>query len=213
MRVSQSRAELIQRLRKQLQFLEASAKSYDSGFEGEANRLAVVLRRLLHDAPQSHSLLGQLGLKLTLAFHDAVGHVSDKAVDFAALCMRLSPTGLRYYPLLDGATQKIPFDTWWSGPILVQRGVRLDRRHTILTVAHWAGGALVDPRLDRSFAALGLNKVFRWEASFSAVERDIDNSLVPPLVRQIAYEVSGTLREQVPEAGRYRSGLLLVPQN
>lgn len=213
MRVSQSRAELIQRLRKQLQFLEASAKSYDFGFEGEANRLAVVLRGLLHDAPQSHSLLGTLGLKLTLAFHDVVGPVSDKAVEFTPIGMRVSPMGPRYCSILDGPTQKIPFDTWWSGPILVQRGVRLDRRHTILTVAHWEGGAPVDPTLDRSYAALSLNKVFGWEASFAAVEGNIDLSLVPPLVRQIAYEVSGTLREQVPEAGRYRSGLLLVPQN
>ena len=210
--MSQSRAELIQHLRTQLQFLEASAKSYDFGFEGEANRLAVVLRGLLHDTPQSHSLLGTLGLKSTLAFHDVVGPVAGKAVEFTPIGMRLSPMGPRYYPLLDEPRRSIPFDSWWSGLILV-KGLRLDRRHTVLTVAHWDGAAPVDPTLDRSYAALSLNKVFGWEASFAAVEGNIDLSLVPPLVRQIAYEVSGTLREQVPEAGPYRSGLRLVPQN
>ena len=44
----------------QIGFLEASAKAFDQGYEGEAKLLAVAVRILLHDADRSHSLLGQI---------------------------------------------------------------------------------------------------------------------------------------------------------
>jgi hypothetical protein len=55
--------ELAAHLAEQLQFIEASADAFDKGFEGEAKRLAVTLRVLLHDTKSSRSLLGQLGRK------------------------------------------------------------------------------------------------------------------------------------------------------
>jgi hypothetical protein len=202
MRVSQSRAELIQHLREQLQFLESSAKAYDSGFEGEAKRLAVVLRVLLHDTAQSHSLLASLGVKSTLAFHDGVGPVPDKTVVFAGLSMGFSATGLRYYPKLGEPKRRIPFDPWWSGLILVQQvtGVRFDRRQAVLALANTDGGAHVDPSLDPGYAALSRNNAFGWEVSIGGAQGGVDNSPALPIVRQIAHEVVGTLREQFPEA-------------
>ena len=59
----QSQAELSQHLQEQLEFLQASAGAYDQGFEGEAKRLAVSIRVLVHDTSNSNSLLGQLGQK------------------------------------------------------------------------------------------------------------------------------------------------------
>jgi hypothetical protein len=58
-----SKSELHAHLQEQLQFLEASCNSFDAGFEGEAKRLAVTIRVLVHDTQQSKSLLGQLDLK------------------------------------------------------------------------------------------------------------------------------------------------------
>jgi len=73
MRALQDKDDLVVHLREQLQFLEASAYSYDAGFEAEAKRLAVGLRILLHDAPKAHSLLSALGIKQSLKFHDVIG--------------------------------------------------------------------------------------------------------------------------------------------
>lgn len=46
----------------QMEFLRRSCQSYDDGFEGEACRLAVTLRVLLHNTDQSAALLTQAGM-------------------------------------------------------------------------------------------------------------------------------------------------------
>ena len=53
-----STEELEELLHEQLAFLESSAAAFDAGMDGEAKRLAVALRVLLHDTKNSHSLLG-----------------------------------------------------------------------------------------------------------------------------------------------------------
>lgn len=65
-----SREDLLELLRENRQFLERSATAFDDGYEAEAKRLAVVLRVLLHDTKQSHSILDQLKVKERLAFLD-----------------------------------------------------------------------------------------------------------------------------------------------
>jgi hypothetical protein len=47
---------LIGYLREQVEFLRASAASYDAGFEGEARRLALTVRVLVHDTRVHHTL-------------------------------------------------------------------------------------------------------------------------------------------------------------
>lgn len=58
--------ELEELFAEQIQFLEASAMAFDQGFEGEAKRLAVTVRVLLHDTDRSHALLGQINKKPAL---------------------------------------------------------------------------------------------------------------------------------------------------
>ena len=70
-KVSQSSEDLGSHLNDQLEFLRRSSESFDGGFEGEARRLAVSLRILLHDTEKSSSLLGQLGLKDSEFFDSA----------------------------------------------------------------------------------------------------------------------------------------------
>lgn len=64
------RSSLEQQLARQLKYLDNSSALFDSGDHDEANRLAAVLRVLLHDTNESKSLLGQLGLKSMLRFVD-----------------------------------------------------------------------------------------------------------------------------------------------
>lgn len=68
--IPQTQADLEEHLVEQIQFLESSAASFDSGFESESKRLATTLRVLLHETNRSHSLLDQLGKKATLKFFD-----------------------------------------------------------------------------------------------------------------------------------------------
>ncbi|OAI06301.1 hypothetical protein A1332_11830 [Methylomonas methanica] len=64
------RSSLEQQLTRQLRYLDNSSALFDKGDHDEANRLATVIRTLLHDTDKSKSLLGQLGLKSTLKFVD-----------------------------------------------------------------------------------------------------------------------------------------------
>lgn len=67
---TQTDQELRDHLYEQLRFLRVSAASYDSGFEGEAKRLATTVRVLVHDTKKSKSLLHQLNLKHIIRMHD-----------------------------------------------------------------------------------------------------------------------------------------------
>lgn len=60
---SQSDIDLWHLLKEELRFLKNSGSAYDEGFEGEAKRLAVTIRVLVHDTKSSKSLLHQLVIK------------------------------------------------------------------------------------------------------------------------------------------------------
>lgn len=60
---SQNQDALLNHLKEQIFFLQASSSSYDRGFMSEAKRLAVVIRVLVHDTPKSQSLLSQMDKK------------------------------------------------------------------------------------------------------------------------------------------------------
>src|SRR5690606_13004531 len=62
-KVRQTKAELIAHLDDTVGFLGASSEAFDAGKTGEAKRLAVSIRVLVHDTANSKSLLGLLGWK------------------------------------------------------------------------------------------------------------------------------------------------------
>ena len=68
-KVKQTQDELLVHLQDQVQFLIHSAKAYDTGSIGEAQRLALVVRVLVHDTNTSTSFLTQLG-KNNIGFYD-----------------------------------------------------------------------------------------------------------------------------------------------
>lgn len=57
-------------LTRQLGYLRRSCASYDAGDHDEAVRIALALRVLLHQTPQSTSLLSHLGIQDTLSYVD-----------------------------------------------------------------------------------------------------------------------------------------------
>ncbi len=109
--------------------MEASAASYDAGYEGEARRLAVALRLLLHETNRSRSLLGQLGVQGAIAFADTAVHFPPTAVQTspALLMLEMGRTHEgargRYVGPLDKGfggrnNPPIPFRAWWEAAVL-----------------------------------------------------------------------------------------------
>jgi hypothetical protein len=171
---------LVEHLREQLSFMEASAAAYDRGLEGEAKRLATVLRVLLHDTPASTSVLGQLAVKDDLLFADTALHPPSGALlvgpRLLMMQMTTGPQGGGKYvpPLGDGPPDRyinppIPFDKWWNSVVLDARDeTTFTRKQLVLTTAGEA-----EPT------------AFAGDAALASV-------------RQIAYEVEISLRGELP---------------
>jgi hypothetical protein len=107
MKVKQSKPELMGHLNEQFHFLKASASSFDNGFSGEAKRLAVTIRVLLHDTQNSKSLLGLLKIKKVFCFFDSSFDLDKKnTVSHLGLVgTSFSPGKASHYAFLD---RKVP---------------------------------------------------------------------------------------------------------
>jgi len=198
-KIALSQDELEAHLQEQLSFLESSAASFDSGFEGEAKRLAVTLRVLLHETKYSKSLLGQLGKLdqnyINTAFnYDPENQLSHSGLVFIAI----GQGGTRYIAQLDDVPEsnikEISFDEWWNSPVFVDDKKRqLSRKELITIAANQDGGAHVDPGLDETYSDLSKNNSLGWNTENNGVK----GILLDPekaAIRQIAHEVLKTLK-------------------
>lgn len=193
----QSEKELKAHLDEQISFLEVSANAYDSGFEGEAKRLAVALRVLLHDTRKSTSLLGQLGLKsgqfMDTSWPIQPGNVTSHS---GLIVTAMDSSGAQYVAFLDdgiGPPTLRSFDDWWESPVFVDSQKRsLSRKDLVLTVANQDGGAHVDPALDRKYADLSRNNSLGWNYSDGSREEPMGGPEKAAL-RQVCHEVLKTL--------------------
>ncbi len=190
-------ADLMRHLTEQLGFLKDSGNAFDSGREGEAKRLAVTLRVLLHDTEKSHSVLGLLGRKGGL-FWDSAGPDNPRnLLSFGGLVgMRLGPSDGRYVALLDDVplSRFIPFDEWWNATVFRDqaRTTILSRRDLVLTAANQDGGAHVDPALDERYARFAQDNAFGWAYSDGQTTVPMEGA-VRVAIRQIAHEVLRSL--------------------
>jgi hypothetical protein len=159
-KVDQTFEELCQHLEEHVQFLLMSSDAFDSGFEGEAKRLAVSLRVLFHDTRNSKSLLAQLGKKDTSNYIDSSmpfmeGNLLSEG-GLVAMILREKRSG--YVAFLDDSpieSRLVSFEKWWSDPVFRDaRGSFLSRKDLILAMANQDGGAHVDPSLNKIYAEL-----------------------------------------------------------
>jgi len=198
-RRKQSLAELNHHLEEHLAFLRASGDAFDHGHDGEAKRLAVSLRVLLHETKGSRSLLGQLGLRrgdfYDISFPDPVGNTLPH-VGLAIVASRLGEVPRFAAPLDDMPIPplRIPFDQWWAAPVLrAKNDETLTRRQLVLAVANQDGGAHVDSALDETYARLSRDNELGFSAVNAAGERLAMKGAELASVRQIAHEVLRTL--------------------
>jgi len=199
MKIPQSMDELNDQLDEQIRFLIASSASFDSGFTGEAKRLANTIRIMVHDTKNSTSLFTQLGIKERLYYYNTA--IPDSSFGLTGIMTTTAGGGKTEYvaPLDNGGELRkkkpwILFSEWWEEMnVLYDGNTRFNRRKLILSLANQDGGAHVDPSLDESYFNLTRNNSLNVYHENQPVK-----GVVLASVRQIAFEISRTLKDKYP---------------
>ena len=71
------------------------------------------------------------------------------------------------------------------------------RRDLVLAHANNDGGARVDAKLDEPYANLSRFNSMGWILELDGIQRMLENSVVAPSIRQIAYEVLVSLKQTI----------------
>jgi len=155
-------------LSEQLQFLTSSGSAFDLGNLSEAKRIALVIRVLVHDTSNSHSLLAQLKVKDKLDWADSAP-VIDRDPNIVGRSPGLTSMGLGRDGVTflarsaDGieqssTTRYVSFDDWWERPVLIDsKGAEFSRRGLVLALANKDGGAHIDRLNEDTFALVHSN--------------------------------------------------------
>ena len=201
MKLTQSDFEML--LQEQLEFIRASARAYDAGFEGEAKRLALAVRVLVHDTANARSLLRHLGRKGIMFVDTARPFDPTNELTHSSLTMLAmgTPSGNVPLPPLDGSLTKreVDFDTWWDGVVFVDKDRNeFSRRDIVLTLANKEGGAHVDHALDQRYADLRRNNALAWYDVSPDGKATPGTDEVPATMRQMAHEMLRTLDPSSP---------------
>ena len=209
-----SYSELLGKLRSQLGFLERSSALFDAGHKDEGERLALATRLLLHDTNQSHSLLGQLGVKTAVRYTDTSihtkpetkhlggGRYSATIMAHAGLVLmkaELGPPGSgawTYAPVLAPTTPErtnpaASFTSWWERSLLTDTaGDPVTRKSVTLAVANKDGGAHVARAIPEAFRRLSSGESMPIQTGSGDTWSGIPG-VVMATMRQIAFELLG----------------------
>lgn len=198
-KIPQSPSDLERHLKEQLEFLERSADAFDDGFTGEAKRMAVCLRILLHDTGRSTSLLTQLGGKDVEFVDSAFEDDPNSLVSHAGLLgIAVGKGETRLMARLDGDDpswfRTAQFTDWWDAPVMRDlKGRIYTRGDIVLAVANKDGGAHVDPKLDEAYAELSrANALGIYGGTTDNIEPLSEPERVT--IRQIAHEILKSLK-------------------
>ena len=204
MNILQTEEDLRDQLKVQIGFLVQSSDAYDRGNVDEAKRLAIALRILLHDKGRtSVSLLTLLNKKDILFYDTALEYNPNNLLSMPGLVMlKAGPDGGEYIPPLDMRCSKgkIPFPQWWSNIVVVDiKGNKSTRKDLVLTVCEKDGGAHVDPKLDEVYYAFSRSNSLGWKYQKDGVVQDFTGRPELASIRQVAYEVLKSLKDEFPE--------------
>ena len=216
--MARARDELLEFFNEQIGFLERSNEAFDAGHFSQAKQLAVPIRVLLHQTGASHALVNQLGLEDALSWVDTAGRPDPQNL--------LSTPGLTRFKMVAGTNadpeyeaklgdfppspiltkdgrritrgSRIPFDEWWTNPVLKDSaGTEFSRRAIVLALANKEGGAHVDPVADADYDAIAKSNSLGWAVSVGNEDpRPMSQNPVFPSMRQISYEVVESVRQQ-----------------
>lgn len=212
------KSELFTHLDEQLLFLKKSIADFDT-HEIEAKRAATVIRTLVHDTKNSHSLLGQLNAKGIRFINtnapknalanwqlDAVnmsGNIFNEKTPYFGIVGKAvtgSPAGItiNYFPIYKAwtnYTEKLDFDIWWNAEIYDNKqGDSLSRKGLILNIANKDGGTHID-NLKREYKSFKQSDVLKFN-----VDGDLqgaDNIPAYSAVMQIAWELNESINAEL----------------
>lgn len=196
-KVKQTKQELLSHLEDTIGFIEASCVAFDAGKTGEAKRLAVSIRVLLHDTKNSKSLLGLLGWKSGHSFLNTSNPYNPKNLmshhGLVGLKVGGDTGGGYHAPQGEGAPSRpykyVRFPNWWNEAVIVDsKKKKFNRREIVLALSNKDGGAHVDPELDEAYAQLTRNNTVGWVLTNGSDQRPILD-VEKHSVRQIAYEI------------------------
>ena len=220
-RIAQTPDELRAHLRDHIGFIRDGGARFDDGSRSYAKQIAVSLRVLLHDTSQSHSLLGQLGLKDGLRLLDTAAQLIESNLAPSANLVYMRGTVAEdgslvpsYEPVFDdyqhrtffvrpsafgtvrepAAGRALAFEDWWALPVIQEpnRGEVFTRRDLVLALSNWDGGAHVDSAVPEAY-----HRLSRSNSLGFGVGNDEDleafGDPVPPSVRQIGHELLRSL--------------------
>lgn len=204
--INQTREELLHHLEEQLGFLRLSAESFDEGYLGEAKRMALVIRILVHDTGRSTSLLNQLEMK-DIDFLNTASKYNPNNLIAQTLLLSIrisSDSGSQFIANLDNEEKKewIKFDDWWETIVLSDKyGQTLTRKELILSVADQDGGAHIDPKINEKYGNITrLNTLDVYQNKDGEKQGPLKKSHLIS-VRQIAHEVLITLDKDYEKSG------------
>ena len=189
-----------------------SVEAYDAGHDGEAKRLAVNLRVLLHESRTSHALLRQLdrlsGRFLSTAMPNVEGNVSSY---HGLVMITMKGRDSTYVAMLDDVPHKawLPFEEWWEEVIFIDKqDESMTRRDLITIAANQDGGAHVDPTLDATYERLAKKNSLGWIYMAGG-----DSGPIPlperAAIRQVAHEALVTLLPGYAKKPELGDGLLV----
>ena len=209
-RIKRNSEDLKQELKNQIELMKLSSEAYDSGTEAAAKLLSLNIRVLLHHHGSSISLLQQLRLREKIKYLDTSKHIYDVMLSSYSGLTNMQKDSheapWKYVPLYDfmrkelKVPEKISFPKWWNQVVIIDNEDRnFNRREIILNVANTDGGAHVDPALEEAYMALSRQNSLGWVIQEKGKFVPVKNKAELATVRQIAYELLLSFKEQLPE--------------
>jgi len=188
-------------LRKIIDFMQNSGVAFDKAATGEARRLAVCILALIEDTKTTPSLLSRAGLK-DISFIDSSPDYNEKlGLPLCGLTLvTLGAKTMNYVPRFDKCAniKSLSFDLWWNKPVIIdkEKGVEMTRRDIVHAVIATNVGT-TDPRFHRTYEEITNVIPFGQTPS-----KGLGGDLIQPLyasVRQISYELLGSLYDRAPQ--------------
>ncbi len=232
--------DLFINLEEQLYFLDSSISNYSlhktiKKFENkiigtpvqtkilseiEAKRIATIVRTLLHDTPNSTSLLKQLDIKDNISFLDTAapndgrlhsmtnmsGVRGENSSQYLGLVAKInSGDSLIATPLYNQHLagwfddyKKSIFDIWWNKIVIDINENKLNRKELILYAANKDGGAHIDAKLPNDYHTTKSTSLI---LNILGTETEFERNVVYASIAQIGWELLNSIEYDNNKSG------------
>ncbi len=207
---SRDRADLIRKVREQVELLHVLGATFDSGHRVAAYPLATSIRVLVHDTTRSHALLAQLGELSTMQFRDTSLPMDMsgpiKTNGGLVILTKTAEGDAVWAPLWEAPApasaaepRDIAFQPWWGNNVLSNsQGTLWSRRRMVLAIANQEGGAHIDPSQPVDVRAIEEENSMGFGYSDPiAGDRPMSTGPLLPAIRQVAYELEQSITTQL----------------